>query len=533
MKRREFLGGIGLGAAATLLIPNSAGAGPQLQRIDFAKGLSGNPRDVRIAVKPVFSPLIHTDVWEGPCRASAEKPEKERANAIESFNRFSRLLNVFNGNDFRMLEPAMVEYSEDFWIRPEELAKLEPDREQTDVYLIGPAGMYNYAATVIGETFKKPVVIVGEHFISADGVAGLNALGLEGHTVFYDFQKLAPLLSLLNTRKVFQQTNILIVTDRDLPPIPVQSCITDMAMLRDKFGIGSHFVSYREFAAAMDDIIGSREWRSKAEDRAEQMVRSAGETHIDKKYVQRSVEFYYAVKNLMQKYGCNAFTVECFELCASRLAEKYRITPCLVHTLLKDEGIASACESDLNALLGMRLLMSASNRSSFMGNPLAIAKDRIFLYHSVPGLKMAGYDKPDLPYHLRHFVKSGWGAKVMVDFAQLEEKTVTLARLDSTATRIYLGKGEIVDCTGFRKGVPTERLEKAKVAPSVIRWLKEMDESDLIGCTLAAHIQVPDAPGSMQKLSGFGSHLSMVYGDWTQEVRDLADMMGLEVVYAT
>jgi hypothetical protein len=121
---------------------------------------------------------------------------------------------------------------------------------------------------------------------------------------------------------------------------------------------------------------------------------------------------------------------------------------------------------------------------------------------------MAGYDKPDLPYHLRHFVESGWGTKAMIDFTRLEEKTVTLARLDPLGTKIYLAKGEIVDCTGFNKGT-------------------------LIGCSLTAHIKVPDAQECLRKLGDFGSHLSMVYGDYTREMQQLADMMDLEVVYAT
>ena len=93
----------------------------------------------------------------------------------------------------------------------------------------------------------------------------------------------------------------------------------DVNMLEDKFGIGSHFVSYREFSNEMDEVIESSKWSEKAEGRVEQLIQNAKETHIDKKYVKRSFEFYYAVKNLMQKYGCNAFTVECFDLCASNM----------------------------------------------------------------------------------------------------------------------------------------------------------------------------------------------------------------------
>jgi hypothetical protein len=532
MRRRAFLEGIGLGAAGTLIKSSSANAITK-QRIEFAKGPTDHPLDTQIAVKAIYSPIIHSDVWEGPCRPTARGgPEKERSDAQETFKMISALVKTTKSPDYQLLEPVMMDFSEDFWIRPEKLAQLEADRDKVDVYLVSGTGMHNYTATVIAETFKKPIVLIGSQFIDADAAAGLKSMGLEGHAVF-DFEELNHLLSLLKTRKAFEQTNILIITDRDLPPIPVRSCIRDMNMLKDKFGIGSHFVSYREFAKEMDEVINNKEISAKAEDRAQQLIKNAEETHIDKQYVKRSFEFYYAVKNLMQKYGCNAFTVECFELCASRLAEKYKITPCLVHTLLKDEGIASACELDLNALLSMRLLMSVAKKSSFMGNPASIAKDQLYLYHSVPGIKMAGYDKPDLAFDLRHFVESGWGTKVMIDFTKLEEKTVTLARLDPFAAKIYIAKGEIIDCTGFRKGVLSATRKKEEMNESLVKSLLENDQADLIGCTLAAHIKVPEARECMRKLSEFGSHLSMVYGDYTREIHGLADMMGFDVVHAT
>jgi len=437
--------------------------------------------------------------------ARGRTPEQEKADSEADVKRLGDTLKKGLAPDIQMLDPMLMEYSENFWFRPEQLAELDEEKDKVDAYLVS-GSFLNYPGTIIAESLKKPVVMLSGTFVSRDAVAYMKARGLEGYAI-PNAQELNHLLSLLKTRKVFQQTGILIVTDRGLPPIPVRSCI-DVDLLKSKFGIGSHFVSYREFANEMDGVLKSKEWGAKAEDRAGQLIKNAAETHIEKQYVKRSFEFYYAIKNLMQKYGCNAFTVECFELCASRLADKYQITPCLVHTLLKDEGYASACEGDLNALLAMRLLMSVANKSSFMGNPIALLKDQLVVNHSVPGIKMAGYDKPDLPYHLRHFVESGWGTKAMIDFMQPEERTVTLARFDPLGTKICLAKGEIVACSGFNKGT-------------------------LIGCSLAAHIKVPDSREILRKLGEFGSHLSMVYGDYTREINELANMMKLEIVYAT
>ena len=541
MNRRNFFknasaGAAGLAFASALPVLNNSNSASAktYPLIDFAKGPSDSPLDTQITVKPIFSSLIHSDVWEGPCRASAVEPAKEKIAAREKLKNIMDNLKADLNPDFRLLEPLVIEYSEDFWISPDDLAKLEKDRDKVDVYVIGYVSMPNYIVSIIAETLKKPVVILAGPiggFVTADAIAYLKSKGLEGHAAL-DTQELNHILSLFKTRKTFQQTNILIITDRGLPPYPVRSVI-DVSVLKNKFGIGNHFVSYREFINTLEEVINNKEWGEKTEDRAKQLIRNAEESHIDKQYVKRSFEFYYAVRELMQKYGCNAFTVECFELCASRLAEKYKITPCFVHTLLKDEGIASACEGDLNALLSMRLLMSVANKSSFMGNPYSFAKDRISMNHSVPGIKMAGYDHPDLPYDLRHFVKSGWGTKVMIDFTKLKEKAVTLARIDPLGRKIFLAIGEIVGCTGFKKGDSLSTLRKAKISVDPEREKSMEDDVSLIGCSLTAHIKVPDARESMRKLTDFGSHLSMVYGDYTREIDELGDMMGLEVVHAS
>ncbi|MGD9160944.1 MAG: hypothetical protein PVG39_21175 [Desulfobacteraceae bacterium] len=238
--RREFMGSVGIGAAGLMLAPNYANAQTK-QRIDFAKGLSEHPMDTRITVKPVFSPLIHTDIWEGPCRPSAGKkpkkekardpndfasywamadgkrPEQERTDAEAGFKEFAGYLKRNLGPDTRLLDPVFMDYSEDFRISPEKLSRLEPDKDKTDAYIIAPVGMYNYTATVIAETFKKPVLIGSGHFISRDAIACLKANGLEGCAVF-DPEEANHYFSLLRTLKTLQQTRILIIADRKFPP---------------------------------------------------------------------------------------------------------------------------------------------------------------------------------------------------------------------------------------------------------------------------------------------------------------------------
>lgn len=157
---------------------------------------------------------------------------------------FVKYIKENSSPDIRLLDPMLLKYSEDFWFSREQMAELERDKDKGDVYLYDGT-LLGYLAMVLAETFKKPVVMWA-WFGAMDAVAYRKARGLEGYT-FYEGE-LKPLLSRLKARKVFQQTRILIIKDRDLPPLPVMSC-PDVKLLEDKFGIGSHFVSYREFTS--------------------------------------------------------------------------------------------------------------------------------------------------------------------------------------------------------------------------------------------------------------------------------------------
>jgi L-fucose isomerase-like protein len=207
----------------------------------------------------------------------------------------------------------------------------------------------------------------------------------------------------------------------------------------------------------------------------------------------------------MVRHGCNAFTIECFEFCSSRLPEEWKITPCLVHTLLKDEGFASSCEGDFPALLAMRLLMSISRKSSHLGNMFLRDGDILAINHSAPGIRMNGYEEPGLPYKLGRFTDSGWGTKVVVDFAQNVEKRVTVAQMNPTASKLLILEGELVGSAGW--------------------------EGDNLGCSVEA--QIRPLKGSSEdyarKQLDYGNHLVWVYGHYGDEVQRLGETLGIEV----
>jgi len=200
MERRDFLGGMTIGIAGSLMASDSANARVKPQPTEFAKGPTERPLDIRIAVKPVYAPLIHSDVWVGPCRPGGKEPdyeridyylkndpaalwavvgnktpEQERADAESGVKEFVENLKANLTSDIRLLDPVMMNYSEDFWFYPEQMARLEKDRDEVDVYIVTGGLANNLTATVIAEAFNKPVVIPRGGFVARDAVAYLKA----------------------------------------------------------------------------------------------------------------------------------------------------------------------------------------------------------------------------------------------------------------------------------------------------------------------------------------------------------------------
>lgn len=461
--------------------------------------------NLKVKVKPVLPLLVHSGVYEGPCRVGDEKslnPEFERSRAEEELQKFCKNLKSKLTKEGELLDPTIIEWGEDWVILKEELEKLDSISNEVDLFLIARSGLTQYPSIEIAHRYRKPVAMLGQ-VASVDISAYLRARGMEGYA-FIDFDELNRFISLLRVRKSLHQTRILIVSDGGMLPVGVVSSVWNMEDVKSRFGIDYKCVPSNEVFEEMNKVLQSKSEQKKAEEITDRLIKKADRIHMEKKHILQSVNFYLAVKNLMRRYGCNSFVIPCFELCVKRIPAERKVTFCLAHSLLKDEGFPSACEGDINVLLAMTLLMYLSRKSAFMGNSYMLDEKEniIALHHDVPGLKMKGLEKPDLPYEIRNFTVGGWGATIRYDFSKDKGETVTLARFNPTATKLLVTKGKIVGCGGF----------------------------DMVGCSLRAEIRVPDAVRLFHKEMDFGHHLAMVYGDYTEDLRDLGKIVGFEVI---
>jgi len=470
------------------------------------------PIDVKANILPVFPQLVHTEPYEGPCRVGEMgtlTPEADRQRGQEQFGAFVSTLKEHLPSAARLLEPVYLEWHDDFVLPKSELAKLIPAVYDADLVLIGAAGLPQYPAITIAHEFGKPVGMMptgpGGWMTGVDIAAYLRSRGMEGYA-FFDYADLSRYISLLQVRKAFRQTRFFIAGEgNSLVPSGVVSSLWDVEGLKQRYGIDYALVPADELTRQMDAL--TEEDRAEARRITTRLIENAEAVHMSEEDILPSVEFYLAARKALEKHEANAFVIPCFEICAKQVMQKRRVTFCLTHTLLKDAGIPSACEADVNALMAISLLTYVARKSVYMGNTYLVDRDRNILavHHDVPGLKMKGLDAPDLPYQIRSFTVGGWGVTVRYDFSRDLGETVTLARFNPVGTKVLVARGEIAGSGGV----------------------------DEVGCSLSVHIKLAnDIRDFFYKQRDFGHHLAMVYGDYIEDIKMLGEIMGFEVVEA-
>ena len=515
MKRRDLVTGSLKVVAASPLLAHSLAQmfqeSPQCDSCSPAPFPAVPSPHAKLRVKPVMTNLIHSGVWEGPCRFNVVTVEKEREAVQDSYRDWSKGVRSGEysfGAGAQVLEPMLVAFNEDFTIPPAAFAELDRDAQSADAFFIAPRGSSKAAFDIV-HRYRKPGILFGLDCLTVDVAAYANAQHDE-MLVVEDNSELRRTIDLLRARKVFRETVVLFPTNRGFPSVASLTGITDLQDLEARLGVKVKMIPFKALADAMESTLADGAARDWASGQADELIRNAVQTYLDRDYVVRSLIFERTVESLMETYACNAFTIECFEFCASRLPEKWKITPCLIHTRFKDRGIASSCEGDMGALLAMRLLMSVSGKSSHLGNMFFEEGNLVQINHSAPGIKMNGFDQPGLPYKLGRFVQSGWGTKAVVDFMRNEEKRVTVARMHPNARQVLVMKGTLVRSSGWEK--------------------------DNLGCSVGAFVK-PEQSGNseafVRKQTRYGNHLVWVYGDYSEPMRELGALMGLEVDVVT
>ena len=501
MERRNFIRGAALGCAG-LTVPASfwqtifAYADSQQELFNIPR-----PLDTKINIKPLFGVRIPAELHEGPCRPdnpSLWDKEEEKENAQLEFQSWKKTLYETLGKNVMIQEPVYVEYAGNHIIDTATWSTITKDDASTDLYVLS-----HYRIPGLGAHTDKAIALVGNACATLDVNATLRS---RGETVYgaIDYHHLSQIIDALKVKKALSQTKMLAVSDGkwDYEFNAVRSNI-DTNILKDKFGVDSHYITIDEMMDEFRLVEKDKDYLDLADKITYELLQHAEKSSMPAENIKPSILYYLTAKKMMQKYGCNGFTATCQEFCVSLNPMQHRVTPCITHTLLKDEGYISVCEADTNAFFSMGLQMYTANKTPYMGNTLIykLKENQLQMIHDVPGRKMHGYDQPDLPYSIESFTERNWGATMRYEFSRDAGKEVTFCRTTPAGDKVLAVKGVIQGGAG------------------VEGW----------GCRLKAYIEVSDAMHYFNSAQQTGHHFSLVYGDYTDQLQMLAKILNMEI----
>ncbi len=447
--------------------------------------------NVKLVVRPIVGCLTHSHFWEGPCRAGYKEnmtTEAENAAADAAFASANEKLKEAT-EKITFLETIDARYDEKFVVGRDVFEKIEEDIDKVDFFLC-----MNWRIPKL-ERYKKPIVIMQNGNEGIDFAAYCRSIGVEAY-VAMDLQDLNEIAHILWVRKAVANTRALVLTAGGQPTFGIQSLIRDPEILRQKYGMEVIKLPFRDIFPYMDQITDEE-----ARPIADQLLKNSKETKVNVDWFINDIKYYLAAKKMMDVYDCNAFSTACHELCTSEIPQQRKFTPCVCHSIMKDEGIPSGCEEDLNAMMAMVIMQYASNRPAFMGNPNHETDELLRIHHAVPALCMNGYGTKPLEYKLWAFTGQGFGGKLQVDFTENKEDEVTLARFNPAGDTMCVKVGEVI-----------------------------RSEYDAVYCSPYYFIKMDDARTYMHNLAGFGHHQVLIFGNYRKQLKEIAKVMKFDIL---
>lgn len=219
----------------------------------------------------------------------------------------------------------------------------------------------------------------------------------------------------------------------------------------------------------------------------------------------KSARMYLAMKDLMIRHNARAITIHCL----GGIPINQLGYPCLGFSKLNDLGLVGVCEADMDSTLTMLLFGYAFGKPGFVTDPLFdLSKNSVIHAHCTSATKMDGPEDKRAPFMIRTHRDDNRGASLEVEFCVGRE--ITCAKLCNLDTML---------------------LSAQKIT--------EIPDFDDRGCRTQCVAQVADA---RTMLANWGSgvldgadmmtmlHRVVFYGNHVENVRHIAQLMGLKVV---
>ena len=225
-----------------------------------------------------------------------------------------------------------------------------------------------------------------------------------------------------------------------------------------------------------------------------------------KKDILNAAAIYVACRTVMQQENCDGISINCLPLVSQKIgSEGHLWEPCVAFSRLRDEGIVAACEADVHAALSSRLTHLLVRRPGFMQDPAPLTVNNTLVgAHCCSPTRLAGFDKPPVPFILRSHQEADRGVATQVLWPVGKRMTIMELRLPDT---IRVGAGTVV----------------SNIEPSP-KGHNPYEEAG--GCRTSVEVSVDDVADT-RDVKGF--HQLFILGDLEQEFKNYAQLANLKV----
>lgn len=516
--------------------------------------------DIKLNIQPIYGNVYHEYIFEGPCRFGTGDQlteEYDKMAAATAFDAFQQsLAEKLDTPYLNVLPPLRMELNEEFNFNDALIDPLTKNAGEVDVYVVTSSGRINYGLLTLAQKTRKPIITLQFCCNNTTVTAMLRSRGFESYA-FTTWENTVQFLRILRVRKVLNTSTVLCAVrgNSNMAGASAADGFISLEAVTEQFGTRFTYVDVHELLDQTRYISKQEKYDENTtnytlpgrvalnindEDMAEinaladELIAGAEEVSMERKYIVNSLRANRTVLKIMDRLGCNAFAAPCPEMCATRRLNKEQFTFCFNHSLNNENGIPSACEYDVPGLMAMIILSNLSFSAPYLGNCVCVTlkedgrtplfnmvpyngldkqiekftpetrKNMMLTFHSVANRKLKGYHSEPGSYTIRPFTGSGWGATMRHNFTEDAGQVITMARVSPDGKSIFVARGTIVGCVGY----------------------------DLSGCTHGVLFTVRDREDYFRKQQSFGNHTPIVYGDYVEDVKALAGLMGLRVIEA-
>jgi len=340
--------------------------------------------------------------------------------------------------------------------------------------------------------FNLPTLIFNDEGLICNPLDALEYVyPKENVWVAIDYQDLNDYLTALSTKKKLSQTKILIL-NADYPHWERFLCRIrgGREAIKKKLGVDLEYVK-------SDEVI--ERWKNVDERNARVLAKKwieGAENIIGAKEedVVSVAKLYTVMRGLLREKNAQALTMA--------YGDNPLPVPCVAYTNLRDEGIPAACEADINSLLSMTIMHYVGDKPSFMGNIFIDPADKnLVISHCVCPRKMQGYSTKPVPYVLRPYHTAEFAGSLTAFVKMKKGQEITLWRLSGDLERMLMTKGTIVESSEY----------KGKTY-----------------CRIKTKVKIGNPRELVHKASG--NHHVIVYGDYTERLRRLNEILGIATI---